>query len=408
MNGHSSNNHYKLKDQSVLLQSSNESWGEGKSCLYRNPDFSLLCKNNKAILTMENKKIDTRRNPLQILESFLNQGYTAVGYIGYEFFGKIPHFFDPSKHKEGFDLPDAHFLLFDEEKEKKETKIPRDNGQWQGSEQKNPNSNMNRSEYIEMVEKARSYIKQGDIFQVNLSQRFEVPFKAHAREFLTQLYDEQPVPFACHLDFGSYHLVSGSMELFLKKRGNKITTRPIKGTRPRKPGKEKDREMINELKTNRKEKAENIMIVDLMRNDLGRICRFGSVEVKDLLKIETYSTLHQMVSEVKGRLRDDLKTRDIIEATFPPGSVTGAPKHRSMEIIDELEPHRRGPYCGAIGIFRPSGDLTLSVAIRIITIKEDKANFWMGGGVVWDSIPEKEYEETLTKAKATINALRGG
>lgn len=289
----------------------------------------------------------------------------------------------------------------------KETKIPQNNGQSHESGKRNPRPNMSRSEYIKMVEKAQSYIKQGDIFQVNLSQKFEVPFKTPARKFLTELYNEQPVPFACHFDFGSYHLISGSMELFLKKRGNKITTRPIKGTRPRKSGKERDREMVNELKESEKENAENIMIVDLMRNDLGRICRFGSVEVKDLLKVETYSTLHQMVSEVEGRLRNDIKIRDIIDATFPPGSVTGAPKHRSMEIIDELEPHQRGPYCGAIGVFRPSGDFTLSVAIRIVTIKEDKAKFWMGGGIVWDSIPEEEYEETLTKAEATVNVLGG-
>lgn len=404
----SSKRNCKLRDQSVLLHGSSGGWGKESPRLYRNPDFSLSCESGKTILTTRDQKIRTGENILQVLEGFLAQGYTAVGYIGYEFFRNIPHFFESGGHKGGFGLPDAHFLLFDEEKSVKEIENLETMVSSIGHNRENPKPNMSRREYIEMVQKAQSYIKQGDIFQVNLSQRFEVPFKRPPREFLTELYDKQPVPFACHLDFGSYHLVSGSMELFLKKRGRKITTRPIKGTRPRKSDREKDRKMISELKKNEKEKAENIMIVDLMRNDLGRICKFGSVEVDDLLKVETYSTLHQMVSEVEGRLRNGVRVRDIIEATFPPGSVTGAPKNRSMEIIEELEPHIRGPYCGAIGVFSPSGDVTLSVAIRIVVVKGSKARFWMGGGIVWDSIPEKEHEETLTKARATMNVLEGG
>jgi anthranilate/para-aminobenzoate synthase component I len=196
------------------------------------------------------------------------------------------------------------------------------------------------------------------------------------------------------------------MELFLQKRGRQIVTRPIKGTRRRGLDEQEDEALRNELLESAKERAENLMIVDLMRNDLGRVCEFGSVRVNKLFSVEPYLTLFQMVSEVEGRLREDASLDQIIRATFPPGSVTGAPKRRAMEIIDELEPHMRGPYCGAIGFFRPDGDFTLSVAIRVLAASHGKGVFWVGGGIMWDSNPELEYEETLIKAEAMMRALR--
>jgi len=160
-----------------------------------------------------------------------------------------------------------------------------------------------------------------------------------------------------------------------------------------------------ELISSQKERAENLMIVDLMRNDLGRVCNYGTVKVNNLFNIESYATLHQMVSEVEGYLKDEIRIGDIIKSTFPPGSVTGAPKRRAVELIDELEPHVRGPYCGAIGIFYPNGDFTLSVGIRIMLVKKCIGTFWVGGGIVWDSDPEKEFDETLVKARAIQKAL---
>ena len=195
------------------------------------------------------------------------------------------------------------------------------------------------------------------------------------------------------------------MELFLRKSGNKLTTNPIKGTIKRGKTDEIDAILKAKLISSEKERAENLMIVDLMRNDLGRVSKPGSVKVNKLFEVETYSTLHQMVSEVESRVDENMKASQILRQVFPPGSVTGAPKRRTLEVIDELEPHFRGPYCGTIGIFYPNGDFTLSVAIRIMTVQLGKATFFVGGGIVWDSDPQKEFEETLLKSQAITKAM---
>jgi anthranilate/para-aminobenzoate synthase component I len=195
------------------------------------------------------------------------------------------------------------------------------------------------------------------------------------------------------------------MELFLRKSGNKLVTNPIKGTIKRGITDEIDTILKAKLISSAKERAENLMIVDLMRNDLGRVCRIGSVKVNKLFEVETYATLHQMVSEVEGTVDENIKASQIVRSVFPPGSVTGAPKKRTLEVIDELEPHLRGPYCGTIGVFYPNGDFTLSVAIRIALTRLGKATFFVGGGIVWDSDPEKEYDETILKSEAIIKAM---
>ncbi|MBA7675168.1 Aminodeoxychorismate synthase component 1 [subsurface metagenome] len=264
---------------------------------------------------------------------------------------------------------------------------------------------MTKSNFIRMVEQARRYIAKGDIHQVNLSQRFDVPFDIPPQLFLAKLYEVQPVPFACCMDFGEFQLLSGSMELFLRRIGRRLVTRPIKGTRKRGATAEEDNALREELLASEKERAENLMIANLMRNDLERVCKYGSTKINKLFEIEPYSTLHQMVSEVEGTLREGATINSIIRNTFPPGSITGAPKRRAMKIIDELEPHLRGPYCGAIGIFEPSGDFTLSVAIRVFVSSRGKGTFWVGGGIMWDSVPELEYEETIIKAQAIMKAL---
>jgi aminodeoxychorismate synthase component I len=266
-------------------------------------------------------------------------------------------------------------------------------------------SNMSKEEYLNRVKLAKGFIERGDIYQVNLSQRFRAKFNTDPLKYFLNLYHIQPVPYGCYINFGEYRLVSGSMELFLRRKGNQVVTKPIKGTKKRGSSAESDELLIYELSKSDKERAENLMIVDLMRNDLSRVCNVGTVNVTNLFKIESYSTLHQMVSEVSGNMRRHMGLKDIIENTFPPGSVTGAPKKRTLEIIDELEPHYRGPYCGVIGIFMPNGDLTLSVGIRIVVIRNDSATFWVGSGIVWDSEPEEEYEETLIKAKAILCAM---
>jgi anthranilate/para-aminobenzoate synthase component I len=361
--------------------------------------------------------IRTKRDPLTVLEGFLSEGYVAAGYIGYEYSAYADQGFTPIRIKEGHRFPDLNFLLFREEdivrgnaadlKFKTGNDITGTAGASNhGNRTANaPVSNMSRDEYINMVETAKGYIRDGDIYQVNLSQRFTIGSVLDPIECFLRMFHVQQVPFGCYIDFGRFQLLSGSMELYLGRRGEILTTRPIKGTIERGTNPEIDTIKKAKLVSSEKERAENLMIVDLMRNDLARVSRAGSVKVTKLFDVETYSTLHQLVSEVEGRLVSGAGVGRIIKSMFPPGSVTGAPKRRVLEIIDALEPHRRGPYCGALGVFFPDGDFTLSVGIRLLVTHSRKAPFWAAGGIVWDSDPEKEYEETLLKSLAIKRTL---
>jgi len=260
-------------------------------------------------------------------------------------------------------------------------------------------------EYVHAVEKARQYIIAGDIFEVNLSQRFEAELSIAPYELYQRLRNINPAPFACYLGFDEVTVVSASPERFLRVRGDLVETRPIKGTRPRGNTPEEDEALANELLSSPKDRAENIMIVDLERNDLGRVCRFGTVNVSELTILEVFPTVFHLTSTVEGRLREGQNSIDLLKATFPGGSITGAPKVRAMEIIDELEPTRRSVYTGNIGYLSFNGDLDLNITIRTFLVKGRKAYFQVGGAVVYDSDPEAEYQETLDKARALINAL---
>jgi len=398
-----------LRQRQALLLSSKDGWAPGEEIFihFTNPAFTLSTQNGDTTLESPTRKLKLKDDPIAILENFLAQDYFAVGYLSYEFFRYLEQDFAPNPRKDGATFPDACFLFFKDDAAQGKIDDWRDEVEKRTNSRKasNPRPNMTKSNFIRMVEQAREYIGKGDIYQVNLSQRFEVPFDIPPQVFLAKLYEAQPVPFACCLDFGGFQLLSGSMELFLRRTGERLVTRPIKGTRKRGATAAEDKALREELLTSKKERAENLMIADLMRNDLGRVCEYGSVRINKLFEIEPYSTLHQMVSEVEGTLREGVTINSIIQNTFPPGSITGAPKRRAMEIIDELEPHLRGPYCGAIGIFEPSGDFTLSVAIRVFVSSRGKGTFWVGGGIMWDSVPEQEYEETLIKAKAIMKAL---
>jgi para-aminobenzoate synthetase component 1 len=267
-------------------------------------------------------------------------------------------------------------------------------------------SNFSREGYIEAVKKVKEYIAAGDIFQVNLSQRFEANLSITPFELYRRLRKINPAPFASYLDFGEVKIVSSSPERFLKVENSFVETRPIKGTRPRGRDAAEDRKLADELLSSVKDRAENVMIVDLERNDLGRVCEYGSVQVPDLLKLETHPTVFHLVSTIVGSLRKDKDCIDLLEACFPGGSITGAPKVRAMEIIDEIEPTTRGVYTGSIGYIGFDGNIDTNIVIRTFVIKEDKAYFQVGGGIVIDSDPEKEYLETLDKASALIQALR--
>jgi para-aminobenzoate synthetase component 1 len=266
--------------------------------------------------------------------------------------------------------------------------------------------NFTPQDYLKAVAKTRNYIIAGDIFQANISQRFETELAIPPYELYRRLRQINPAPFASYLNFEDVVVVSASPERFLRLDGDWVETRPIKGTRPRGKNTSEDARMSQELLSSIKDRAENIMIVDLERNDLGRVCQYGTVRVTELAILETFPTVFHLTSTVVGKLRPDKNRLDLLKATFPGGSITGAPKVRAMEIIDEVEPTRRNVYTGAIGYFSFGGNLDINIVIRTFLIKGNKAYFQVGGGIVYDSDPEEEYQETLDKAKALIQALR--
>jgi para-aminobenzoate synthetase component 1 len=267
-------------------------------------------------------------------------------------------------------------------------------------------SNLSRAEFIGRVDKALRYIRAGDIYQVNLSQRLEAPCDLSGVEFFQQLAAVSPAPFSAYLDCGDFQIVSSSPELFLRLSGSHILTRPIKGTRPRSADADRDAQLTYELQTSPKEMAELVMITDLLRNDLGRVCEYGSVQVPELVRLERHPQVQHLVSTVEGRLRKEVSHFAAFASCFPGGSITGAPKIRAMEIIDELEPVTRGPYTGALGYLGFNRESQLAIAIRTAVCKEGTAYFHAGAGIVADSEPAAEYEETLAKAAGFLTALR--
>lgn len=269
-------------------------------------------------------------------------------------------------------------------------------------------SNFNEEDYKASINKVREYIRSGDIYQANMTQRF----KATLRETPFELYEKlriiNPAPFASYLDFGEGYVVSSSPERFIKITDGVIETRPIKGTRPRSDIEEIDEKNKEELLSSEKDKSELLMIVDLERNDLSRVAKTGTVEVTELFKLETYATVYHLVATIKAQIDEKHSITDCLRATFPGGSITGAPKIRAMEVIDELEPTSRNLYTGSIGYIDLNQNLDLNIVIRTFICKNDIAYFQAGGGIVWDSDAKEEYQESLDKAYALKNALNYG
>jgi para-aminobenzoate synthetase component 1 len=264
-----------------------------------------------------------------------------------------------------------------------------------------------RAAYLDAVARIRAYIRAGDVFQVNLTQRMVAPLAEDGLALHARLRGANPAPFAAYLEPGDWAIVSASPERFLRADpGGAVETRPIKGTRPRGRDAGGDAALGEELLASDKDRAENVMIVDLLRNDLSRVCRPGTVEVPELCVLERFATVQHLVSTVTGRLAPGRDAIDLTAAAFPGGSVTGAPKVRAMEIIAELEPVARGVYCGAIGYWSVTGAMDTSVAIRTCVVRDGWAHFGVGGGVVADSDPEGEYAESLDKARGIVAALR--
>ncbi|MBI4851979.1 MAG: aminodeoxychorismate synthase component I [Acidobacteria bacterium] len=267
-------------------------------------------------------------------------------------------------------------------------------------------STFTKESYISAVERIKAYIKAGDIYQANLTQQFQFDLTSvDASEIFLKIRENFPVPFACYLKTPSWSVVSASPECFLKQQKQNIAAFPIKGTRPRGFDDQSDNQLAKELINSEKDIAENIMIVDLLRNDLGRVSEIGSIDASKILSLQTLPTLFHLVSKVSGRLCKEIKLSDLLRATFPCGSITGAPKLRAMEILEEIEPTRRGLSMGAIGWVGYNGDLELNVAIRTLFIENNIGYFNVGGGITADSDPLAEYQESLVKAQAMFQAI---
>jgi len=407
------------------------------------PFLVIKSTGNKIIIEEHGEKKEIIGNPLGVVQEKLDLykvkksklPFTGggVGYFSYEF----AHQFEklPNSVKKDVDIPEMVMCFYDgiiiidhkeekkyistigikeniEEIRKKLENSIRDREKLKMIDKlvvikkdREITSNMDKEYYLEAIKKLKDYIYSGDIYQVNFTQRFSCEFLEESFDLYKNLRKHNPAPFATYFDFKEGKIISSSPERFIKLENKIIETRPMKGTRPRGRTIEEDEELKKELVNSEKDRAELLMIVDLMRNDISKIAKTGSVEVTELFHLEEYATVLQMVATVKGKLKEGLGVTDVIKNTFPGGSITGAPKIRAMEIIDELEKTTRNIYTGSIGYLGFDGNMDLNIAIRTIVLKDKKAYFQVGGGIVWDSDPLEEYEESLVKGRALKKAL---
>ena len=267
-------------------------------------------------------------------------------------------------------------------------------------------ADQDKAAYAAAFDRVQQYIHAGDCYQINLAQRFSSRYSGDPLAAYATLRQRSPTPFAAYLETAQGALLSLSPERFIQVQDGRVETRPIKGTRPRGADQASDQALANELQACAKDRAENLMIVDLLRNDLGRSCKPGSIRVPELFSLESYANVHHLVSSITGQLRDDCDALDLLMRAFPGGSITGAPKIRAMQIIEELEPVRRSLYCGSVGYLGCEGQMDFNIAIRSLVCHADRIHCWGGGGIVADSIMELEYQETLTKVGNLLNTLQ--
>jgi aminodeoxychorismate synthase component I len=351
--------------------------------------------------------------PLVAIDGFLAEesraGRTVIGAIAYE----LGNVLEPRPRLRR--TPDVSLVVlssyrrsatFDATDGRWTAPVPSERGDSRPFRASCPRPLMDFGGYEERFRRLQEWIAAGDVYQANLSVGFEAAFDGDPAGLYESLAQVSPVPYGAYVDCGDLKLLCNSPELFLARRGRRLVTRPIKGTRPRGRSPAEDARLVAELRRDPKERAEHVMIVDLERNDLGRIARTGTVTVEGLESVETYATLHHLESVVAGEASPKLSFSRILRAVFPGGSITGAPKIRAMEILEELEPTARGFYTGAILHYPPSGDFTMNVAIRTATIVGSRIRFAAGGGIVADSRAEAEYEECLLKAGAFLRAAR--
>lgn len=360
----------------------------------------------------------------------------AIGFVAYDYARKIEEL--PDSAKDDLHVPDIHFYIFDcwavhDVNTNEVTLMKLENSDvnledwanvWHAAAEAGLNNrkfektsaveivndesellvSFAGSDFEEAVSSIQSYIAQGDVFQVNLSVRQSKNLTASAMDVYEALRAFNPSPYMAYIEAPDFAVVSGSPELLVKRHGNELSTRPIAGTRPRGRSEEEDIELAKELIDNDKERAEHVMLVDLERNDLGRVSTYGTVEVDEFMIIERYSHVMHIVSNVRGEIAEGKSNADVIRAMFPGGTITGAPKIRTMEIIEELEPVRRGLYTGSIGWLGFTGDMEFNIVIRTAFVKDGVAHIQAGAGIVIDSVPQREYQESLNKAKAMWQA----
>ena len=356
----------------------------------------------------------------------------AVGVIGFEASKLLEQL--PSRAEDDLHLPDLVFLFFDEaivldhqeeklwvialrptydeavvEINRLVDRLRRPTGRVclpaPGRLNESWTSTHTRSDFEAMVRAAKSYIAAGDIYQANLSQRFSAPLREEPWSLYRRLMEINPSPFSAFADFGSFQIVSASPERLIRVRGDRAETRPIAGTRPRGATAVETARLRRELLLNEKERAEHLMLVDLERNDLGRVCRYDTVRVDDLMGLEEYSHVIHIVSNVQGRLKTGTGLRGLMAALFPGGTISGCPKIRCLEVIDELEPVRRHFYTGSLGYISDTGEMDLNILIRTAVVTEGQVHVQTGAGIVADSDPGREYEETLHKAQALLEVM---
>lgn len=429
---------------SSLLDSSLNNTDEGRySFIGIDPLLVIQSKSKKnTIMYRDKEPIIIYESPFEILRQKLAeigskfQNGSVIGYFSYDLCQEVENL--PNAAQDDLNLPDMLICFYDslitydhnnntyststtntnlvsmlknhqfktKSTEKKRISYQRQDVSYLKNEFINYFScNQDKSSYLRSVKKIISQIHNGDVYQVNYSQRFEVNTDQNPWNTYKKLRSNCPTFYSGFMNCGNYFLLSSSPESFLNVQNNKVVTKPIKGTRPRGISKKDDDLLSLELLNCKKEIAENTMIVDVERNDLGRVCKIGTVKVEKLCSLEKYDNVMHLVSTVKGDLEKNKDIVDILKATFPGGSITGAPKIRSMEIIEQLEPTKRGPYTGSMGIIDFKGNANLNILIRTILIKNKTAYFQVGGGIVADSDPEKEYQETLDKGSAMFSAL---
>lgn len=433
-------------DQSFFLYSSLRSHHNSRfSYLSCDPAITISAKKNHILIKEDGVIQNTQGDPFDVLKSYVTKrdiefqfdqeilganffSGGAVGYWGYD----LKHLLEklPSSAQDDPDQPDAYWMLFDglcvidhhtdkyylagtdektthlEQKINKVEEVGLNSAEVFDYEITPVTS---KDAYMKKHESIKEYIANGDVYEVNLAQRFNIRIKNKTERTGLHLFNSlvktSPSPFSAIMKFGDFFVISSSPERFLSLRDKSLESKPIKGTRPRRPDFFEDEANYFDLLHSEKDRSENVMIVDLVRNDMGRVSETGTVKVPHLCSIEKYSTVFQMVSTIQSKLETGKDSIDVIRACFPPGSMTGAPKIRAMEIIEELEGFKRGIYSGALGYIGYNGDMDLSVVIRTLILHGDEGYFQTGGAIVWDSEPDKEYQECLDKAQGIINAL---